>query len=109
MPVPENVTTKDTQASSNHIKAEDSKLDAKWKLTIADVDMRLMEQEGNKPPRNKFILSFQGKEKNLVLNMTNQNFIEARLGPKPNQWVGADIVLHRTTTTYAGNIVPAFR
>ena len=109
MPVPEHVTTRDTQAASQHIKAEDFKLDQKLKLKVSDVNMEMMPERDGKPARNRFVLSFLGKEKGFVLNITNQGFIEARLGPKPNAWIGADIVLHRTTTTYAGNVVPAFR
>ena len=71
--------------------------------------MELMPARDNKPARNRFILSFVGKEKGLVLNATNQGFMEARLGDKPNKWIGADLVLHRTTTAYAGETVPAFR
>ena len=109
MPVPENVTTADVRADSKHIKAEDFKLDQKLKLKVSDVNMELMPAREGKPARNRFILSFQGKEKGLVLNVTNQGFIEARLGSRPNAWIGAEIVLHRTTTLYAGQMVPAFR
>jgi hypothetical protein len=68
-----------------------------------------MPARDNKPARNRLVLFFQGREKGLVLNATNQGFIEARLGLQPNAWIGATVVLHRTTTVYGENTVPAFR
>ncbi len=109
MPVPEGTTTNDTKVESKNIQAKDFKLDQKLKLKVSDVNMELMPARDGKPARNRFILSFLGKEKGFVLNATNQGFIEARLGSKPNAWIGAEIVLHRTTTPYEGQVVPAFR
>lgn len=110
MPVPETYKPSDTKAESNNLRAEDFPIDTKWTLKITDVNMELMEaREKGKSARNRLVLSFDGKKKRLVLNATNQGFIEARLGDKPNGWIGADIVLHRTTTTLGNDTVPAFR
>jgi len=35
--------------------------------------------------------------------------MEARLGQSPNDWIGADLILHRTTTIFEKKVVPAFR
>jgi hypothetical protein len=69
----------------------------------------MMPARDGKPARNRLVLFFKGREKGLVLNATNQGFIEARLGQQPNAWIGASVVLHRTTTVYGENTVPAFR
>jgi hypothetical protein len=109
MPVPENYNPRDTKAESKHLRAEDYDLDQKWRLTIEDVDLTLMPARDNKPARNRLVLFFAGREKGLVLNATNQGFMEARLGEQPNNWIGAVVVLHRTTTVYGEKTVPAFR
>lgn len=110
MPVPETYKPTDTMAESKHLRAADFPLDTKWKLDISDVNLEEMPaREGeNKGPRKKLILSFKGKQKTLVLNATNQGFLEQRLGKAPNTWIGATIVLHRTTAKYQGQTVPGF-
>lgn len=109
MPVPSDYKPSDTKPESKHLRAEDFPLDQKWKLKVDDVTVEMMPARDGKPARNRLILTFVGRQKGLVLNATNQGFIEARLGDQPNEWIGADVVLHRTTTTYADKTVPAFR
>lgn len=109
MPVPNDFDSRTLNAESKNLRAEDFDLDVKWKLKVSDVNVELMPERDGKPARNRLVLAFAGKEKHLVLNATNQGFIEARLGRQPNRWVGAEILLHRTTTTFAGKVVPAFR
>lgn len=109
MPVPETYNPRDTKPESKHLRAEDYDIDQKWRLIIDDVELTLMPARDNKPARNRLVLFFKGREKGLVLNATNQGFIEARLGQQPNAWIGASVVLHRTTTVYGENTVPAFR
>lgn len=109
MPVPDDYNPNDTRPESKNLRAEDFKLDQKWSLKIEDVNMELMLGRDGKPDRNRLVLSFAGKAKSLVLNATNQGFIEARLGKMPNQWIDASIMLHRTTTSLGGETVPAFR
>lgn len=109
MPVPSDYKPSDTKPESKHLRAEDFHLDQKWRLVIDDVTMETMPARDDKPARNRLILYFQGREKGLVLNATNQGFMEARLGVQPNEWIGATVVLHRTTTVYGEKTVPAFR
>ena len=109
MPVPETYKPTDTKPESKHLRAEDFPLDQKWKLKVEDVNMETMPGRDGKGERNRLVLSFVSRQKGLVLNATNQGFIEARLGKQPNDWIGAEVILHRTTTTYSGETVPAFR
>ncbi len=109
MPVPETYKPSDTKVDSNHLRAEDFPIDQKWKLQVEDVNVELMPARDGKKERNRLILTFVGRQKTLVLNETNKAFLESRLGEKPNTWVGAELLLHRTTTLYAGKMVPAFR
>ena len=109
MPVPDNYNRSETQPESKHLRAEDFKLDQKWRLLIEDVELVQMEGRDGKPPRKRLVLTFSGREKGLVLNATNQGFLEDRLGYNPNDWIGATVVLWRTTTRFAEKTVPAFR
>jgi hypothetical protein len=110
MPVPDSYQPSDTMPPSKHLRAADFPLDVKWKLNIADVTMELLEgMDPGETARNRLIISFAAREKGLILNTTNQKFLEGRLGEQPNAWIGAEIVLHRTTCLYAGKVVPAFR
>ena len=109
MPVPETYRRSDTQPESKHLRAEDYELDQKWRLTVEDVELVTLEGRDGKPPRKRLVLHFDGKAKGLVLNATNQSFLEARFGLNPNDWIGSTVVLHRTTTVFGDKTVPAFR
>ena len=80
MPVPETYKPTDTKPESKHLRAEDFPLDQKWKLKVEDVNMETMPGRDGKGERNRLVLSFVSRQKGLVLNATNQGFIEARLG-----------------------------
>ena len=109
MPVPDTYKPTDTKPDSKHLRAEDFPLDAKWNLKVEDVTVELMPARDGKAERNRLILAFVGKQKKFVLNATNQGFMEARLGQSPNDWIGSDLILHRTTTIFEKKVVPAFR
>ena len=59
--------------------------------------------------KTKIALSFTGKEKLLVLNVTNARAIEDVLGDETDQWVGHRIVLFPTRVDFQGQRVPAIR
>lgn len=110
MPVPENFNPRDLDPPSQNLRAADYKLDQRWKLTISDVNVEEMEgRDEGEPSRKKLVLSFKDREKRLVLNATNRGFLAARLGDNPNAWTEAEIILHRTTTTFGNDTVPALR
>lgn len=109
MPVPDSYRPSDTKPESKHLRAEDYELDATWKLTISDVNLETMPARDDKPARKRLILSFAGKPKSLVLNATNQGFLELRHGRDPNAWVGIEIVLQVTTVQFGHDTVQAFR
>jgi hypothetical protein len=109
MPVPQDYKPSDTRPESKYLRAEDYPLDTKWRLVIEDVNLETMPARDGKPPRKRLVVAFEGRDKSLALNATNLSFIEARLGQNPNNWTGATVILHRTTTLYAGETVAAFR
>ena len=57
----------------------------------------------------KVILYFQGKEKGLVLNVTNKNMIVDTYGPETDDWFGQPIVLYEAMVQYQSKMVPAIR
>lgn len=57
----------------------------------------------------KVVLYFQGKEKGLVLNVTNKNMIVDLYGPETDEWTGQPIVLYEAMVQYQSKMVPAIR
>jgi len=109
-PVPSDYKSSDTNPPSRNLKADNFELNTRWRLEIADVNIELMPAQGDsRPERKRLVLTFIGKEKGLVLNKTNQVFLEERLGDAPNRWIGASVVLLRSTTLYQGKPVPALK
>jgi len=109
MPVPENYKPTDTAGESKHLRAADYPIDQKWRLVIEDVNLEEMEGREGQSARKRLIVAFQGREKTFVLNATNQSFLEERMGFNPNDWIGASVVLWRTSTKFEGKTVAAFR
>jgi len=58
---------------------------------------------------NKWVLAFRGKDKGLVLNVTNTNMIAHYHGKETDDWTGKEIVIYPTTTSYAGKVVDCIR
>lgn len=58
---------------------------------------------------NKLVLSFEGKDKRLVLNKTNAASIAAALGDDAHDWVGREIAIFPTVTQFQGQSVPCIR
>lgn len=58
---------------------------------------------------SKVILYFQGKEKGLVLNVTNKNMIVDLYGPETDDWQGQPIILYEAMVQYQSKMVPAIR
>ncbi len=58
----------------------------------------------------KLLLSFRGKTKGMVLNITNQGTLTMLLGDDVDEgWIGATITIYPTTTLYMGKPVPCIR
>lgn len=55
------------------------------------------------------VVYFEGHPKALVLNRTNANVIAAAYGDDSDAWLGAEVVLYATTTTFQGRTVDAIR
>ena len=77
-------------------------------LTIAGIGTHTF-NEGHSNEKTQIVLSFEGKEKKLGLNVTNAKVLAALLGDDTDGWIGKQIKLYPTTTDYAGEQVACIR
>jgi hypothetical protein len=94
--------TKFIEGNSSYLKASDLK-GHEVHVRIASVEEAKFE-EGN-----KLLLKFQGKEKGLILNMTNARRIASKCGTNSDEWVGREVVLYEEEVDFQGRMVPAIR
>ena len=77
-------------------------------VTITDVRQELL--RGDHGEEEKWVVSFEGKEKRLVLNKTNANAIAATLGhDDTDEWIGQQIKLYPAMVDFQGRQVAAIR
>lgn len=57
----------------------------------------------------KNVLFFRGKDKGLVLNITNENTIADAYGWEDDHWIGQPLILYPTTTQFQGKSTPCLR
>ena len=94
-------------SSSNFLRADD--LQGKTvSLRVADVGQHIF-NKGEKDEKTQIVLSFDGKEKKLGLNVTNAKTIGDLLGPETDNWMGKEIKIYPTTTDFAGEQVACIR
>lgn len=82
------------------------------KVTISKTEIVETESEndeGVKRMVNKIQLSFEGRDKQLLLNKTNANIIKDKLGDEETDWLGHEIIMYPTTTPFKGVITPCIR
>ena len=74
------------------------------------MDRVMMEQiRGEHGNEDKYVLYFQGKEKGLVLNVTNANTIAEFYGHETDEWTGRAITLYSTRVQFGNRMVDAIR
>lgn len=59
--------------------------------------------------KDKMVVFFTGKERGLVLNKTNADFIVSLYGDDTVNWAGRSVVLYPTRTSYQGGMVDCIR
>ena len=99
------------QSESNFLKAGDLKGKG-VKLTISQVDVKSFDeksQDGRAYEAQKIILSFEGTEKQMVVNKTNARSIAAMHGDDTDDWTGKEIKLFTASVDFQGQQVPAIR
>lgn len=96
----------DTMFPSKYIGAADLQ-GRSHVVTMANVVME--EIKSRQGTQNKPVLYFQGKEKGLVLNMTNANSIAELYGKDTDNWRGQAIELYPTRVQFGSEMVDAIR
>ena len=83
--------------------------DKKVRTRISKIRKEMMQQQGGKPERAKFVSYFATLEKPMVLNTTNKIALVEKLGKNPADWIGADIGILAENTTFQGKLVKGLR
>lgn len=93
----------------DYLKAEDIPQEARPRLTVESVRPAEIGAQGEQK-ETKLVMRFLGKEKSLVLNVTNANMMAEIAGSRDyDNWPGHQVILYRTMTDFAGKRVPALR
>ena len=91
------------QSNGNYLKAEDLK-GRRVDVVISSANVEVIQDV------EKIVLSFEGKEKKLVLNITNARMIADLLDATDTEaWIGKEITLRPDKTNYQGNLVDCLR
>lgn len=87
---------------SNFLKSEDLKdRDVSVVIALAEI-----QDIGNE---RKLVLTFQGKNKQMICNKTNAGRIAYMYGDETNDWVGKEIVLYSEFVEFQGRTVKGLR
>lgn len=90
------------------MKADEMPPNFRARVTIEHVSVQTV-GKGDEAQK-KLEVRFAGKEKTLLLNVTNANMIAEITGTRDyEQWVGHQLVIYRTMTDFAGKRVAAIR
>jgi hypothetical protein len=89
--------------SSKFLKASDLR-GREVTVRIAGVEAAKM-QDGQR----KAVMSFEGKEKTLVLNKVNASKLASAYGENMDDWAGKEVIIYPDETNYQGSMVPCLR
>ena len=91
---------------SKYLKAED--LNGK-RVTVEIDDARIEEFKDGHKTDKKIILSFVGKQKEMVCNKTNAATIAKMYGDETDNWRGQFVAILAREVEFAGDVVLALR
>lgn len=81
-------------------------------LTIDAVEMEEFKEDSGGPKKKvilKFRESFEGKDKGMILNVTNRNTLVKLYGDDTDDWEGKKITLYATEVAFDGKMVESIR
>ena len=84
--------SKYSQSDSKDLKAADF-IGKNLKVRISAVEVRQYPATEDKPANEKPVLSFEGKDRGLVLNATNTKILCNAYGVMDSDWIGHEIGL----------------
>lgn len=90
--------------SGNFVKAEH----LRGQEVTVTIESEAVEEVGDEKKR-QIVLSFVGMGKRLGLNCTNANTIAGLYGDETTSWIGKQVTLYPTTTTFGRDVVPCIR
>ena len=93
--------SKYSESGSKDLKAADF-VGKNLKVVISAVEIRKYPASEDKPANEKPVLSFEGKEKGLVLNATNTKVLCTAYGNDDDGWIGHEIGLSTADYTDKG-------
>lgn len=96
------------QSASNALKASDLPPGKQARVIIAGCEEVVFKGDDGKE-QQKIRLSFQGKEKGLILNKTNAMTISHVYGADTDGWINKEIFLFSTKVDFGGQMVDAIR
>jgi hypothetical protein len=64
------------------------------RLVISDVDLQHFDARGEQAANDKLILSFQGRDEKLPLNITNAEILFEELAEDSDGWIGGAVYLY---------------
>jgi hypothetical protein len=91
---------------SKYLKADDCS-DEDLTLTVADVRQELVGQ-GPDADR-KWVVYFDETTKGLILNKVNAQAISKLHGDDTDYWIGNQVTLYESETSFQGDMVPCIR
>lgn len=92
-----------------YLSAEDLPENQDIPVVITEVKR---EESYNQKTRSKEpigVISFQGKDLRLIMNVTNAKSIKELYGPETDGWIGKHIIIYRTTAKLGRETVAAIR
>lgn len=95
----------------NALKADEMPPNFRAVLTVERVSCQSFADRDNKSEKErKLVLYFHGKEKGLVLNVTNANMMAEIANSRDyDYWPGHKVLLYRTMVEFGGKRVPGLR
>ena len=82
--------------NSDYLKADDIGR-SRPRVTIGEVHSTSFTNDDGKT-QDKLVLMFKGKDKGMVLNVTNTKRMAEAYGKESDQWIGKEIELYREDT-----------
>ena len=92
---------------SDYLSAKDIQAKGPQKVTINAVSSEQV--RGDNGLEEKWILSFDGCRKRLILNVTNNNTLIDSYGYESNDWIGQVVTLFTIEVQFGGKMVPGLR
>lgn len=79
----------------------------KHKVVIDQIEVVEFNQDGKK--EKKIGVYLRDKKKGIMLNKTNAKIVAAQYGGNTDEWIGKEITIFPTTTTFGKDTVPCIR